>query len=150
MKEVTQIADGEVDCHSHLRRHHHERHVPAQRSNNEQQCTAGLVEELANQSPHKNGNEHIQATYLLQMSCHNIIPTGNLPIRTSQHPSGRRDTTEDAGKHEVNTAGEDEEGEESEAPDDEVESKGSVVLDASHALGHVAGWRVGGSEAEGG
>jgi hypothetical protein len=34
--EVTEISNGEVDCESHFRRHHNERHVPTQRCHNKE------------------------------------------------------------------------------------------------------------------
>lgn len=40
--EMAEISDPEVDTEAHLRGHNHDGHVPAQRSNDEQQSAASL------------------------------------------------------------------------------------------------------------
>ena len=61
------------------------------------------------------------------MAGHDIISHTNLPIRTAQDPSGNTHKPEDHREDSVGLQGEDEEGEERKAPDDQIKSESRVV-----------------------
>ena len=109
--EMTEVSDREVKRDPHLARHNDKTHIPPQQRDDKQQPAAGL----------------------LDLARDLVLALRDLPVRGRQDPAGRRDEQEDGGEDGVDLAGEDEEGEEGEAPDDQVQGDGVVELGAAVA-----------------
>ena len=125
--EVTQIPDRQRDAQAHLCRHDDKGHVPAQQADDEQQRAAGL----------------------LQFHGGRVVAGADLPVGAGQDPGAEGDEEEDEGEDGVGLEGEDPEGEEREAPHDQVDGDDGVVFFGGDAGGVAAGRRVRGSEAQG-
>lgn len=76
--------------------------------------------------------------HLLQILSSSIVACADLPVRAAKDPGGDGDEEEDEGKDDVGLEGEDEEGEQRKAPDDQIERHDGVEL-----FGRGAGDRVG-------
>ncbi len=83
------------------------------------------------------------SSHMLQLRSHGIIPSGNLPIRCRKEKTANEGKEEDKGENCVCFECEDPSCEQPEAPNEEVESHGSVVSLCGSACCCVPSWRIG-------
>lgn len=121
--QVAQIPHRQADVQPHFASHDDERHIPPQQRHDKQQRPARLL-------------------YLPRRL---VLPLRDLPVRGRQHPGGGRHQQEDGREDGVDLGGEDEEGEEGEAPDYKIQGDGGVELRGAVARG-VGGRGVRGAE----
>lgn len=90
----------------------------------------------------------IVSTYNLEVTSHGVITSTDFEVSTSKDVDGNGGETENTSKDGICLEREDEVGDESETPNDEVERDSVVVVGAGSTLGSITSGRVGCSDAE--